>query len=706
MTILKMGSIPLRKTEDNTQNLSMDFETFPDTGIFRYGHIYGYVNVKEDSHFINPATGRRKTISTRKSVLIDRGFWNQQEMLDFILSLRVTKKNGVPARMTVFNLSHDYEFFRKIAKENELLTAGGRIVYAELKNNIKVQDIANHSPGESLDGWITSLKMNIPTNNRCGERIEKTVYREDMTDAEIEQHCRWDAMATWELTEWWVSFLKQYGLTLRLTIGSQAIDAHQRLFFKDDEGNPYFFKRDDNDEANDFFRQGYYGGRVELWYGYRLWTELACFDINSTYPDAMIHNNFPDPMSLHWGSLLDDWEKRLWEQQGFYECDVYVPPNTHIPVLPTKEESGKLLFKTGYIHGVWVAEELRYAIECGAEIIKCHRYVWFSHAIPFFRDFEQWCVDKRAEMKATFGKKSPQEQAFKRLGNAAYGKYGQRVSDDAYVGSLEGMPPDLWDKCDIEATLNDNGEWMISYPGTRKIYSEKSFLEMAAYVTAFARLKLVKAAHAAEKAGYIACYADTDSLKLTNPAGAMIEGDRAKIGDVIDVGESLGQWEFEGLQRRYLAAPKLILAKDDFGVVNLQDPINRIKGLKKDAETTQVWSMAPLETEKGFIEIPYLESIEADLRRPLKLKEAIRRGERPSKWIEQHKTIHPEDTKRNWRLVETPMGIRSVSSAIYSEKSSLPSLQPLAEPPAPPSSRSQEEQSIRQNHTEEKSGQG
>lgn len=683
MTVLDMRAIPLRKKPDLTPFISMDVETFPDTGMFRYGYVYGYHQV------IKSATKDGKKFKVKEQRLIDRGFWNQEEMTDFIGSLRLKKDKGIPCKLTLFNLSHDYNYLRKVADEKTLLMAGGRIIYVKLKNGIEVQDIANHSPGESLDSWITSLKMDNPSNNLCGEHIEKTVYREDMTDDEIEKHCRWDTMATWELTMWWVNFLKQFNLSLRLTIGSQAVDAQQRLFFQNPEtGKNFYLHRDDNDEANDFFRQGYYGGRVELWYGYRKWTELACFDINSTYPDAMINNVFPDPMTLKWGSMADDWEKHLWEHQGFYELDVYVPTSTNIPVLPTKEPTGKLLFKVGYLHGVWTAEEIRYAVECGAEILKCHRYVWFAKSIPFFREFEQWCVDNRFEAKKKFGRKSPQDSAFKRLGNAAYGKYGQRVSDDAYVGSLAEMPPEIREKAqDIEAHLVD-GEWMISYPGSRKVYSAHSFVEMAAYVTAFARLKLTKAAHAVEKKGLIPAYCDTDSLKITNRNGAILQGDRAMIGDVIDVGDSLGQWEFEGIQTRYLAAPKFILAKDDQGDVDLHDPVNRLKGMKKDATTTMLWT----EEDDGIV---FLEQIDADMRRPLKIKEAIRRGETPSKWIEQHKVFRPEDTKRVWTGHK--------SCPIYSPKPASPLEEP---PPSPSLSENSGEQSTHQSHTGENTGQG
>jgi hypothetical protein len=328
----------------------------------------------------------------------------------------------------------------------------------------------------------------------------------------------------------------------------------------------------------------------------------------------------------------------------------------NIPVLPTREKDGKLLFKCGYLHGTWTAEELRYAESCGYEIMKCYRYLWYKNSIPVFRDFSQWCVDQRAK----FPKGTPQNTAFKLLGNSGYGKFGQKNKQNSYAGSLEDMPPDIAELIQqIEVHVCD-GEQMVSFSGTHEEYSEHSFVELAAYVTAFARLKLTKAAHAVEKAGFIPCYCDTDSLKIGTRNGVFLDGDIGRIAEVLDVGNGLGQWEYEGLHMRYLAAPKIILARDEFGNIDLHDKINRIKGISKNKDSTY-----ELRWELDSSGEAYLETIHAHSRKPITFKEAIIRNDTPSKWVWFDKDLKPADTKRVWE------GIWSAPH--YSPKETLPS---------------------------------
>jgi len=657
MTELQLRAMDLKTKLDSTPFIATDPETYPKLGIPRYYYFYGFYRTVERQW--NPLTKRHKYVETL--VKVDCGFWTREEAEAFMASFKKSSsKTKIPATFVFFNFRHDFPFYRKAIVHEKLLHSAGRYFYAETLGKCKTIDIWNHCGGEPLGTMIDAYKMNIAENNLCGEAIFKTDWQEDMTDDEIAMHCRWDAMATWELAMRKREFYNSLGVDLKLTTSGNAMEIFQRLYMRKEDGTKLCFERNDDDLASKFIQGGYFGGNVGVFYGYRHYVESACYDINGTYPHIMSSNVFPDPMSLEWGSERDCenprglWRRRLAKSQGFYEVDVYVP-KMNLPPLPVRDSEGRTTSPYGYIHGTWCAEELRFAEECGCKITKCYKYLWYSKSEPYLRDYALWSVNQRDIAKKEFGKGSPQERNFKLAGNGLYGKFGQRVSEFSYVGDADGLSEkykELEKDGGISIAYDFTSDGVLcTFNSPNKIYSKKSFVEISAMVASFARIRLLRTAMAVEKAGYPLCYCDTDSLKFTTKTGLIYDTDLATIADCIKsvdglgVGNELGQWEFEGIKTLYYAAPKAVLQKNDQGVVDLTDPKNRLKGVPKRAETHISYETD--ETGHTFIS-----SIDADFDRPIGFGEKIRRKEyqgdkaNPSQWCPDHKHLTLIDRKR------------------------------------------------------------
>lgn len=303
-------------------------------------------------------------------------------------------------------------------------------------------------------------------------------------------------------------------------------------------------------------RAGYYGGRTEVFTpimnepGYH-------FDENSAYPRYMkepmpigkpIEINDPDIAK----KVFETWMKDH-KGGGLIQAKVYVPMQ-NVPPLPCN--MGKLAFPCGYIHGTWTYIELEYAIlHCGVKILEYEICLHFNKMFPVFKNF----IDTIYEIKeqASIEENIALRTFAKLIMNCGYGYTGMRRDDKIGID-------DIKNKYKYPVITNENEDMgYIEYPS--EISSEYIQVQIAAYVTSFARIALLKALKYADEKG-ILYYCDTDSVACSKPLPP----------EFLDKYE-LGKWDLESEPKRALyLKPKVYVEEFKEG-----DILKKFKGVSK-----------------------------------------------------------------------------------------------------------------------------
>lgn len=280
--------------------------------------------------------------------------------------------------------------------------------------------------------------------------------------------------------------------------------------------------------THDFIREGYVGGRTEkleaeMWFG-------KYFDVNSSYPKAMTEA-LPMGGAEVWGEGEPPLE---WRQKriGFCRVLVHVPEDIELPPLPVKADGayfpegsgldGKLLFPTGLLKGVWEWGELENALAEGCEIVQWFESVWYD-AGPLAAEYVETlyryrdkghCYRCRGVIGSDYHCSKCQQTGYseafdawaKILLNSWYGKTGQRPERMTY--HLEGDPE-----------LGEGAMPLVSEDPECPIWVQQKEVDapfilpqIAARVTALARVRLYRAARQAQKSVVRECWSCRSSV--------------------------------------------------------------------------------------------------------------------------------------------------------------------------------------------------
>jgi hypothetical protein len=259
--------------------------------------------------------------------------------------------------------------------------------------------------------------------------------------------------------------------------------------------------------THEFVRLGYFGGRTEPFE--KKAERLRYYDINSSYPAAML-SVMPAGESTVWEG---EPPERFREQRlGFVEAEVIVP-DMHIPVLPVRAESGKLIFPTGKLRGVWEWDELKLAIEEGAEVVTWGKSAWFE-PIAIFSDYVTELYKYRDKSRADYD--PGLAEVVKVMLNSSYGKFGMKtLRKKFYLFDDPNMPAHA-------KPLTNDPESLI-FVAEEETDACYIMPQIAARVTALGRIRLYRFMKAASCQGCWplvcscgreerVCYTDTDSI--------------------------------------------------------------------------------------------------------------------------------------------------------------------------------------------------
>lgn len=270
---------------------------------------------------------------------------------------------------------------------------------------------------------------------------------------------------------------------------------------------------------HEWVRRGYYGGRTELFqtYGKR----LRYYDFNSSYVAAM-REAMPAGDRMVTETL--DW-KMHENYVGFVECTVRIPEDCYLPPLPHRhEKSKKLVFPVGTFSGVWSCEELKLLEHprVKGEILHVKKVVWYRKKF-LFDDMVRELYGYRDKSRPDYDEGL--SALAKLLGNGLYGKFGMKQDRTTVVFAREVSSQEQCFLCgkekredqftcgECEGSTPANGD-----PSSEVWYQQKhvdaSYIipQIAAHITALARVRLWFAMVAALDAGGTLYYADTDSI--------------------------------------------------------------------------------------------------------------------------------------------------------------------------------------------------
>ncbi len=386
-------------------------------------------------------------------------------------------------------------------------------------------------------GLICSCSMD------CGGYCRITRVMLDYEREALVSYLRIDLDTTYKVLERMADHAETEDYTLTSTVGGSSwATAKQWLGI---DGARWNSGRD-----YEFARSGYFGGRVfvgrtKAEHGYR-------YDINSAYPAALSTVALPyGEYAIVKGERAEKAFRR--KRPGIYACTIDVP-DSHLPCMPWRTPSGRIVYPVGRLEGAWSLPEIEYGQTCGVVIRKIVKAIIWSDSDVIFAPFMEAIFSTRARL----GKGHALGAWQKWFGNSCTGKFAERPiksklianpepsavrfcnpwSDDAYAkGCRPGLCSGL---CGAWTPLNFDGNlWTSSHYRL----SDCAHVQWAAYLTATTRIKWHRAAMAVGAENVI--YGDTDSLFTLIPFPPEL------------IGDTLGSWAYEGeLFRWRCIAPK------------------------------------------------------------------------------------------------------------------------------------------------------
>ncbi len=298
----------------------------------------------------------------------------------------------------------------------------------------------------------------------------KMDYELGVNDKNFVQYFNNDLMGLYEVLEQSQSLLE------KLTLAGNTMNIFIKKFYKEKISNNSL-------KLNELFRQGYYGGRVEI---FKLrGVELNYYDINSLYPSVMHDFEYP----LIENHNYEYTNEYIPDTLGYYYCNIKTP-DMNIPILPYRREDKKLIFPVGSWSGWYYSPEIAKARELGYKIDVKRGYV-FKKTDYIFKDFVEYYYNIKRHSSGS------KKAIAKLLLNSLYGKFGQRTEFDEFI-------------------IGNGSERYFYIPflnltRTKRVsYAKYQHSEIAGLITSYARVRLYELF---ERAGIENIYyCDTDSI--------------------------------------------------------------------------------------------------------------------------------------------------------------------------------------------------
>ena len=570
-------------------------------------------------------------------------FWNKQEMIDFVIKSKILESKLVFATNLSFDFmglfGDDFKLlskFRYIIRGSDFIMisykhkSGKRVTFLDTMNYIRFSVFAL--------GKILGLpKLDKP------DFLGTYVYKDSVKGKQLQDYNIRDSYISFKFGEFIQKAANEAGTNLKFTVASTSMSLFQNKYLSKKIAQP------ERETMENMFK-GYYGGRVETFY--RGMIDIKShkdtkyyYDINSLYPHVMKKYIYPDANSLKYKV----WDFEKWSDQdkalevvnkyhGISYCEIEVPENLDIPLLPCKHDN-KLLFPSGDFDNYQTHIELRKALKLGYKIKVAHTY-YYTYNTRLFENFVTDIYDKRLVCKKN---KDTMELFWKIILNSLYGKWAQKLDyseiffvdddkqkdkvdryvDENIINIQNGLEPRYKiDSPDKRTRILDNGMMIddsrIYYVTDLESTTYPKFINpiYSIYITSYARLELYKwFEYILSRKGKV-YYADTDSV----------------ITDIkLPTGKKLGEMKLELTvdKKLILVKPKMYYAESKTG-----ESYCKAKGLHNLKELDK------------FLNVLYTGHFE--FIKFSKFKESIRRNLAFNEKLNIIKDLDFTDNKRKW----------------------------------------------------------
>lgn len=475
--------------------------------------------------------------------------------LDFVCNL----KN---ATLWACNLEYDIiNLFRGFYGLLHYSYAGSRLISCELKEDkILFLNTFNH--------WPMSVK-------KMGERIGLPKFEIEHTGStkitkQMIEYCQRDTEIVGKFVQSMYRTYESIGCRVKRTIASTTLDYFEKQYY------PRVTHPFDRDQI-DWFHTGYYGGRTEIFFNKPVEGKIHYSDVNSLYPYCLKNYDFPELYDFYETDTPD------FKIPGISELSLFCPKSMDIPYLPSRT-TGKLLFPTGHIQGVYTHFEINEALALGYRVTSCSRTTQFSGVCRPFTEYIDTLYEKRQTALADGD--DLMQMSYKSLMNNLYGKWAQKnelVSLEPLTRENPPCPGDtIFGDLVLRRRLGD--------------YPRHANCVWSMYTTTYARHLLYLALIRVQRAGGLLMYCDTDSVVYESSE------------PILENSKNLGEFKLEGVYSyAHFKLPKLYCLRGD------HTEIFKAKGVPHSVAGE------------------YFTNGRAEFRKPLKLRESMRRNLSPKR---------------------------------------------------------------------------
>lgn len=421
----------------------------------------------------------------------------------------------------------------------------------------------------------------------------------DISNPEHVAYALQDSVALWHgLTGFFKILADSFDISPALTIASTAVRAWEHTLGENDKFYPL------SNIEDQWMREFYYGALTGLTTTQPQFN-VETFDINSSYPSIM--ESVPMPTRWEWiaGVELGDW---VLGEDGFVKCVVRTPDDLVVPILPTRDSDGRMIWRRGTFATAVSIPELRFALEHGYELLELQRACIFKKTRIVFEDFVARCKTLRREYKNT-----NVEQVSKLIQNSLYGKFGARRERivTVIVDDFDSFDTDLFPTVIPNLYLDVKEERVRALP------------HWAAWITAHARLRLLEVIYRIGPEKVI--YYDTDSITVQQGTFPV---------DLVDP-QAYGYWKREKEWKTFTAvAPKVYYGK----LVNGRRA-GKVKGVPKKLHSYKLWRRL----EAGKLPTVHYESLSS-------LRGMLRNGTREATVVAR--SVTDMRNSANWEVCE------------------------------------------------------
>ena len=302
----------------------------------------------------------------------------------------------------------------------------------------------------------------------------------------------------------------------RLTIAGQAVKFWSKL-----SGVKTEDYRTDSDYYDDTFRTYYFGGRVQVFrFGFTS-GNIQCFDINSAYPFAMLHN-------MPWGFQYTDSVNQKILNTSFITLKAVSTGAFPLRTITGTSFPADKVIREFNITGWEYHTARRLGLLKKPELLKVLNHSALRNYADYIQHF--YTIKKQAEIDND----KTLRNFCKLMTNSLYGKFGTNGRDFCdYMYAPSGATEDLKIRAgENDIPLNmlceiDKDNALYSYPSQFQTYRFYN-VAIAASITGFVRAYLLEHIQSAINP----IYCDTDSIICEKFSGT--------------IGAELGQWKNEG----------------------------------------------------------------------------------------------------------------------------------------------------------------